>query len=375
MTLSGRKVLAGLAAVPVVLGAASATYQRLAERRDTRRFPPPGELVDIGGRRLHVFRSGGRGAAVIVLPSLSTPAAEWVRVQRALAERTDATIILLDRGGVGWSDPAPWPRTPAAMADEVGTLIAALGISQPVILVGASVGGLIARLFAARHPERVARLVLSDSSHEDQYQRLHEVDPGIGDGELWKHAARWRLRLLGWHRLRLALGRLPELRQDAEREVPADLVDAHLARYLSRRNRRAVVQETVGLLLGRQPLREEARDLGDLPITVITAGPVGRDVWYPPWLELQAEFLDMSTNTSQVFASHADHHINHDDPDLLAQIIHETIQDTRNQLLARIQDEAIRADRAAGHTGSVVDELIADRRAEAARDNTDDPID
>lgn len=131
----------------------------------------------------------------------------------------------------------------------------------------------------------------------------------------------------------------------------------------------------MGLLRGRQPLRNEARDLGDLPITVITAGPIGRDAWYQPWLDLQAEFLDMSTNTSQVFARHADHHINHDDSDLLARIIHEAIQDTRSQLLARIQDEAIRADRAAGHTGSVVDELIADRRAEAARENADDPID
>ncbi|WP_157361951.1 hypothetical protein [Haloechinothrix halophila] len=57
-----------------------------------------------------------------------------------------------------------------------------------------------------------------------------------------------RLRLLGWYQLRLALGWLPELRQAAQREVPADLVDAHLARYLSSRNRRAVVQEFVGLL-------------------------------------------------------------------------------------------------------------------------------
>ena len=43
----------------------------------------------------------------------------------------------------------------------------------------------------------------------------------------------------------------------------------------------------------------------------------------------------------------------------------------RAHLLARIQDEAIRAAAAAGHTGSAVDELIADRRAEAAREDRD----
>lgn len=59
--------------------------------------------------------------------------------------------MLVDRGGIGWSDPAPWPRTPATTADELELLIAALGIDSPVILAGHSIGGLVARLFAARH--------------------------------------------------------------------------------------------------------------------------------------------------------------------------------------------------------------------------------
>lgn len=43
----------------------------------------------------------------------------------------------------------------------------------------------------------------------------------------------------------------------------------------------------------------------------------------------------------------------------------------RSHLLSRLQDEAIKAATAAGHVGSVVDELIADRRAEAAREAVD----
>lgn len=44
----------------------------------------------------------------------------------------------------------------------------------------------------------------------------------------------------------------------------------------------------------------------------------------------------------------------------------------RAHLLTRIQDEAIRAAAVAGHTGSAVDELIAERRAEAAREEADE---
>lgn len=315
-----------LAAVPAVLSTASAAYQRLAERRDARRFPPPGELVDIGGRRLHVFRSGSSAPAVIVLPAMGTPAIEWIRVHRAVAERTDAQVVLVDRAGIGWSEADHGPRSISTMADEVHTLLTALELHDPVILVGHSVGGLIARLFAARHPQRVARVILVDSSHEDMYERLHRVDRTVRASELWKDAIRWQLRVLGWRRLRFALGGLRELRKAAAREAPADLVNAHLARQLTGNYRRAAVQEFLGLLCGRQALRREARELGDVPITVVTAGPAGRETWYPAWLDLQSDFLTMSNNHSQTFAHHAGHHINRDDPDFLAAVILDAVR-------------------------------------------------
>ncbi|WP_253864789.1 alpha/beta fold hydrolase [Prauserella halophila] len=295
-------------------------------------------MVDIGGRRLHIIRSGTGSPTVVVMPALSTPAAEWVRVQRALSRQTDATVVLVDRAGIGWSDPGPWPRSLSAMADELDALITALDLDDPVVLVGHSVGGLIARLFTARHPERVAHLVLSDSSHEDQNRRLREADPSVGDHELWAHAARWRLRALGWHRLRLALGGRPEIRQTARREVPPDLVDAHLALSLTGRHRRAVVQEFAGLLLGRKSMAA-ARDLGDLPITVITAGPHGREVWYPVWRDLQSEFLTMSHASRLIDTPHTGHHINHDDPTLHAQLIREAIDETRRRRTDRPGDK------------------------------------
>ena len=326
-----RSVCAGLAALPVAVGLVGSVYQRLAERRDNRRFPPLGELVDIGNRRLHVLRSGTGGPVVVIMPALGASAIEWVRVQRAVATHSDATVLVLDRGGIGWSDPAPWPRTPAAMADELDALLTRLRINQPIILAGHSMGGLAVRLYAARHRERVAHLVLVDSSHEDQDYVLPQFEPTENVRDLWARVVRWQARSLGLYRLRAELGGLPELRNDAEHEVPPDLVDAHIACGLTRAFRRAVVQELLGFRYGMRAPRNHARNLGDLPITVITGGTRVSKQWFEGWCQLQKNFLTMSTRSQHLWTLHTGHHINHDDPELLATMFLDVINGVNSQ--------------------------------------------
>jgi pimeloyl-ACP methyl ester carboxylesterase len=323
-----RSVFAGLVAL-LATAAADIVYQRLAESRDDCRFPPPGELIDIGNRRLHVLQSGTGDPVVVIVPALGASAIEWARVQRAVAARSDATVLVVDRGGLGWSDPAPWPRTPATMADELDCLLTALRINQPIILAGHSMGGLAVRLYAARHRERVAHLVLVDSSHEDQAYVLPQFEPAESVRELWVRAARRQSRLLGLYRLRAALGGLPELRDEAEREVPPDLVDAHIARSLTRAWRHAVVQELLGFRLGMRAPRDHARNLGDLPLTVITGGTRVSARWFEGWRQLQKNFLTMSTRSQHLWTLHTGHHINHDDPELLATMFVDIINATK----------------------------------------------
>jgi pimeloyl-ACP methyl ester carboxylesterase len=105
----------GTAAAAV--GAASAAYQRLREAMDRRQLPPPGRLVDIGGRRLHLWRAGVGDPTVVIIPALGDSALQWAGVQRAL--QPELSVCLVDRPGLGWSDPGPWPRTIGTMADEL----------------------------------------------------------------------------------------------------------------------------------------------------------------------------------------------------------------------------------------------------------------
>jgi pimeloyl-ACP methyl ester carboxylesterase len=76
---------------------------------------------------------------------------------------------------MGYSDSGPSPRTARRIAKELAELLAGSGIAGPVVLVGESIAGFNARMFASDHPEHAAGLVLVDASHEDD---AHEV-PGI----------------------------------------------------------------------------------------------------------------------------------------------------------------------------------------------------
>src|SRR5437763_15369706 len=112
--------MAAAVAVAAVAAAGSRTYRKLAEARDARRYPPPGEMVDIGGRRLHLCRAGEGSPSVVIVPCLSGPGSEWWAVQRELARYT--SVYTYDRAGTGWSDTGPWPRTFPVMADALHQL-------------------------------------------------------------------------------------------------------------------------------------------------------------------------------------------------------------------------------------------------------------
>src|SRR5699024_5748001 len=115
------------------------------------------------GRRLRTVVSGTQpGPLVVFEAGMSAPAACWVHVQREIS--CHAPTLAYDRAGYGGSDVDAGHRTLDRMASDLADLLDAVQGTAPVVLVGHSWGGPIIRTFAARHPDRVAGLVLVDSS-------------------------------------------------------------------------------------------------------------------------------------------------------------------------------------------------------------------
>ena len=112
---------------------------------------------DVRGARLRVFEAG-QGAAVVLLHGLGGAASNWTAVAPALAER--GRVVVPELPGHGGSSALPAPvATLDAYADRVAGVLDA-----PAVVVGHSLGGIVALRLALRHPELVRGLVLAGSA-------------------------------------------------------------------------------------------------------------------------------------------------------------------------------------------------------------------
>jgi pimeloyl-ACP methyl ester carboxylesterase len=146
------------------LVAAGVLYQRIAGHAASRRFLPPGELIDVGGHRLHVLCSGAGHPPVVLESGIAASSISWAVVQPAVGQFTRACTY--DRAGLAWSDVPSCPRTFERIVDELGQVLTRVAPGERCILVGHSFGSFVVRGYAMRHPEAVAGMVLVDPAIE-----------------------------------------------------------------------------------------------------------------------------------------------------------------------------------------------------------------
>jgi pimeloyl-ACP methyl ester carboxylesterase len=136
-----------------------------AERRQ--KIAMPGQLVDVGGFRLHLHCSGTGSPAIVMDAALGGSSISWSLIQPHISALAKACSY--DRAGFGWSDAGPLPRTAGRAADELHTLLRRADVPPPYLLVGHSFGGLVTRIFAARYRDEVAGVVLVDPAHPEDW--------------------------------------------------------------------------------------------------------------------------------------------------------------------------------------------------------------
>jgi pimeloyl-ACP methyl ester carboxylesterase len=281
------KALLGLVVAVLALAVAGAIYQAIATELAERAYPAPGEMVGVGGYRLHI-NCVGQGSPTVVLDSgLGDFSADWVRVQREVSGTT--RVCAYDRAGMGWSEMGPDPRDARQITSELHTLLSKAGIEGPYVLVGHSLGGLSMLTYANRYPDEVAGVTLVDSSTEqDQFSQRPEAHDSHEPHEQ-KSAVVPQLERLGVSLpARLGIVRLLSKLDPASPQLPPHQraqIDALTP------STRQVTTYALELLAPTQTRRLES--LGNKPLAVVTAGESE-----PSWLKRQDDLATLTSSNS-----------------------------------------------------------------------------
>lgn len=131
-------------------------------------------MVDAGGHRLHLVCAGSGTPTVVFDAALGASSLSWSLVLPEVAKVTRACSY--DRAGMGWSDAGPLPRTAGRIVSELHELLHRADLPPPYVLVGHSFGGLVARLFAERHRNETAGLVLLEPAHPEDWLEPAEAE-------------------------------------------------------------------------------------------------------------------------------------------------------------------------------------------------------
>ncbi|WP_263415420.1 alpha/beta fold hydrolase [Terriglobus albidus] len=290
---------------------------------------PTGEMVDLGGRRIHLNCVGTGSPTIVIESGGGSFAVEWTLVQRAVATRY--RICAYDRAGYAWSEGGAVDEGIEQTVDDLHLLLQKGRIRTPVVVVCQSLGCIYARAYQRRFPEQVAGFVFVDGSH----------DEGIS---LVLHGTRTPISLLSHEDLPQAYEEyrrsLPPLKAGGASAAPFDRLppDIQTTRHWAFMKMLDEIGWLPNSAVAAESWREEfaalrsqrlsePHPLGDLPLVVLERSKNPDPVWHTQQVQLAA----LSSRGQLIRAENSGHMIHLERPDLVAEAIHRVVSQLREK--------------------------------------------
>jgi pimeloyl-ACP methyl ester carboxylesterase len=265
---------------------------------------PIGTLVDVGGYRVHLYCLGQGSPTVMIVGAAFS--FDWALVQPEVAKFT--RVCAFDPSGTAWSDPFKTGAVPTCnqRVNEIHQLIMKAPIDGPYVLVGYSVGGLWARLYAARYPNRIVAMVIVDHAFipgqapPQRGTRSHSLSQGYSPPALVSQAP-----IVVDYQDDVNFSKLPKLDQELHTWA------------LSENPIRPGYQMAEDCFSDLATVTGKSRfPLGDMPLTVISTGNET-----PGYLKLQTELMALSHRSEHVIAWNSTHMVLIDEPEVVTGVI------------------------------------------------------
>lgn len=327
------RVVGGMLAAIGLLALAGYLLEPRAAARSIEQYSPPGQMVDVGGHRLHLYCTGEGWPVVVIEADQGGYSLQWLAVRERAAAFT--RVCVYDRAGYGWSEPGPLPRTSGRIADELHALLENGGEAPPYVLVGHGFGGQVARLYASLYPREVSGLVLVEAATAEV---AAEAPREVRRAQAHEGRARWRMALVARVGAMRALAGLGLISPPPWAEaLPTSLREAALAVGKDSAYYRASAAEAAAWMESQEEL-EAAGPLPDVPLGIVVRGRaeplpgVGVETqleYERLWRRAQMSLAGLTSAADVVVAEESGHDVMLDQPDFLAEVIWGVVQRAR----------------------------------------------
>ena len=324
-----RRIFSILMLIVIILTLVMLTAGVIAKSNLAKKYPAPGQLVDVGGYKMHINCTGQGSPTVILEAGMGNYSLFWANVQPEVARFT--RVCSYDRAGYGWSELGSHPRTANVEMEELHTLLVNANVQGPYVLVGHSLGGMLVRVYAHNYPDEVVGMVLVDSFHEERPARLPELTKLNQD-----YAGQFHLFSVLSSTGMMAL--VPQTIPN-----PGLPVEAY-AQYQAITATTGFFEMSLAEMKAIEESSAEVRALkitsfGNLPLIVLSAGrwdaiPLlsdseNQNIWKELQVE-QSELAALSSDSKQVTAEQSSHFIQLDQPYLVIDAIREIVEALQN---------------------------------------------
>ncbi|PQP82275.1 alpha/beta hydrolase [Paenibacillus sp. PCH8] len=310
----------------LLLIGASFLYEWFASSQAKEDFPPPGKLVQVSGYQLHINKQGSGSPTVLMEAGSGETSLSWRDIPAELAQH--ATVVTYDRAGYAWSESASTERTGANIVQDLHTALEKENIRGPYILVGHSLGGMYARLFAQSYTSEVQSLVLIDARPEDDERNTKAL---LEQAQFQGNPPASLLSLL---KVSGAFRLFPDFMLDGlvakqDRDTFVNVI-ATPSYFHAKEEEALHAHSTEDAIRGQR--------LGSIPVRIIARGrpqdyasagipvDIGQKL-ESIWQSGQRNMLNISKDSQLIVATRSGHMIIHDEPELVVKTILELISD------------------------------------------------
>jgi pimeloyl-ACP methyl ester carboxylesterase len=273
---------------------------------------PIGKLVDVGGYRVHLYCTGSGSPTVVIVGAGFT--FDWGLVQPEVAKFT--RVCSYDHSGTGWSEDGPKDSC-SLRVNEVHMALKNAGIEGPYVLVGHSLGALVARLYGGQHPDELAGIVFVDHAMGfGMNMGMRAGPPSLPPPNAGPVGSAHIMKSIG-------------LEDDPNfSKLSAQERGAHLWFVAQPRTQKAMRTNSEimpGCFADADELvKGHTRPLGDKPLVDV-------DTNESAGAELQKQLLSLSGNAKEMTAENSGHFIIIDRPDVVVEAIGQVVSSARNK--------------------------------------------